>query len=133
MPKPPTGWVEDPAGLHFVRRELLPAAAAVVGVFLGVGIAVHRGNDQLLLLLLVITAAQVGLAVALSRLGHRLTGPQQLRIVLATTPATFFVLAMAGWDAGLSEFHPVVPAMVAGTLAMVVTAVIGRILGVSVG
>lgn len=120
MPNPPTGWVEDPAGLHFIRRGLLPATAAIVGLFLLVGIAVHRGNEQLLLLLLVVALAQVGLALGLNRLGHRLTGPQQLRILLATTPATFFVLALAGWNADQSMFQPVVPAMIAGTLAMVV-------------
>ena len=116
----PTGWVEDPAGLHFIRRDLLPASAAIVGVFLVVGIALHRGNEGLYLTLLVVALAQFGLAIALNRLGHRLTGAQQLRIVLSTTPLTFLVLAMAGWNGEQSEFQPAIPAMIAGTLAMVV-------------
>jgi EAL domain-containing protein (putative c-di-GMP-specific phosphodiesterase class I) len=120
MPKPPTGWVEDPAGLHFIRRDLLPAAAGIVGLFLIVGIALRRGNEGLYLVLLVLALAQVGLAIVLNRLGHRLTGPQQLRILLATTPATFLVVAMAGWNGEQAEFQPAIPAMIAGTLAMVV-------------
>jgi EAL domain-containing protein (putative c-di-GMP-specific phosphodiesterase class I) len=120
MPNSPPGWVEDPAGLHFIRRDLLPAAVAIVGLFLLVGIALRRGNEGLYLVLLALALTQVGLAIALNRLGHRLTGPQQLRIVLATTPATFLVLAMAGWNGEQAEFQPAIPAMIAGTLAMVV-------------
>ena len=120
MPNPPTSWVEDPAGLHFIRRDLLPASAVIVGLFLVVGIALRRGNEALYLVLLVLALAQFVLAVALNRLGHRLTGAQQLRVVLATTPLTFLVLAMAGWNGQQAEFQAAIPAMIAGTLAMVV-------------
>jgi EAL domain-containing protein (putative c-di-GMP-specific phosphodiesterase class I) len=120
MPNPSSGWVDDPAGLQFIRRDLVPAAAGIVGLFLVVGITLQHGDWRLYLLLLVLACAQVGLAFALNRLGHRLTGPEQLRIALATTPATFFVLAIAGWNADQAEFLPVIPALIAGTLAMLV-------------
>lgn len=120
MPNPSTGWVEDPAGLHFIRRDLLPAAVGVIGLFLAIGIALHRGNEALFLVLLGLAVGQLGLAYGLSRLGHRLTGGQQLRVVLATTPATLFVLAMAGWSDDQVAFFPAIPAMIAGTLAMIV-------------
>jgi len=66
MPNPPTSWVEDPAGLHFIRRDLLPASAVIVGLFLVVGIALRRGNEALYLVLLVLALAQFVLAVALN-------------------------------------------------------------------
>jgi EAL domain-containing protein (putative c-di-GMP-specific phosphodiesterase class I) len=113
-------WIEDPAGLRFIRRDLLPGVAAVASVFLVVGIALDRGNTTLYIALLLLAAGQVGLALTLARLGHRIPGPQQLRIVLATTPATFLLLGMAGWSAAHSTYFPVVPAVIAGIVAMVV-------------
>lgn len=83
-------------------------------------IALHRGSATLYLLLLVLAAGEVGLAVALTRLGHHVPGTQQLRILLATTPATFLLLAMAGWSDGQATYFPAIPAMIAGLLAMVV-------------
>ena len=113
-------WIEDPAGLRFIRRNLLPAVAALASLFLIVGIALDRGNSTLYLLLLALAAGQVGFATALGGLGHRISVPRQLRIVLATTPATFFILGMAGWSSNQAAFFPVVPAVIAGIIAMVV-------------
>jgi EAL domain-containing protein (putative c-di-GMP-specific phosphodiesterase class I) len=113
-------WVDDPAGFHFIRRNLLPAAGGVTGLYLVVGIALHRGNEALFLLLLLLAAAQVGLATAFARLGRRISGPQQLRILLGTTPVSFFVLAMAGWSGDQAAYYPAIPSIIAGLVAMVV-------------
>jgi EAL domain-containing protein (putative c-di-GMP-specific phosphodiesterase class I) len=92
----------------------------VTSVFLFVGILLDRGDTTLYLILIGLAAAQVGLALAVTRLHRRIPGPQQLRIILATTPATFFLLGMAGWSDAHGTYFPIVPAVIAGTLAMVV-------------
>ena len=122
-PRPmlPTGmWSDDPAGTRFVRRGLLPVAALVNCLFLIGGIALGRGNPTLYGWLLVLTAGQAGLYLALIRLGHRVAAPQQLRIVLATTPATFLLLGMASWDETTTGYYPTVATMVAGVTGMLV-------------
>ena len=119
-PRARADWIEDPAGLRFIRRGLVPAVGVVTSLFLLLGILLDRGDTTLYLVLLGLAAAQVGLALALTRLGRHIPGPQQLRIILATTPATLFLLGMAGWSDAHGSFFPVVPAAIAGTLAMVV-------------
>ena len=113
-------WIEDPAGLRFIRRDLLPAVALVAAVFLAVGIALDRGNPTLYLVVLGLAAVLLALALGLAFVGRRIAGPQQLRIVLATTPATFVLVGMAGWNASHDAYFPGIPVAIAGIVAMVV-------------
>jgi EAL domain-containing protein (putative c-di-GMP-specific phosphodiesterase class I) len=117
-------WVEDPAGLRFIRRDLLAATAGIVAVFLAVAIGLDRGNLTLDAILLVLTVAELALAVGLSLGGHPIPGSSQIRIVLATTPPVFLVLAMAGWatggPGGQAGYFAAVPAMTAGLLATLI-------------
>lgn len=113
-------WTDDPAGMRFVRRGLLPVAGLVISLFLITGIALGRGNATLYGWLVLLTAGQAALYVALVGMGHRIAPPQQLRIVLATTPASFVVLGMAGWSDATLSYYPVVATMVAGVTGMLV-------------
>jgi EAL domain-containing protein (putative c-di-GMP-specific phosphodiesterase class I) len=113
-------WTDDSAGTRFVRRGLLPVAAAVIIVFLASGVALGRGDPTLYVWLIMITAGQAALYVGLIGLGQRIAAPQQLRLVLATTPATFLLLGMAGWDATTTSYYPVIATMVAGVTGMLV-------------
>ena len=113
-------WLADPAGLRFMRRDLLPAVAIVASVFLVVGISLDRGDATLYLLIVALDAGQVALALGLARIGRRIPGAQQIRIVLATTPATFILVGMAGWSGPHGAYYPSVAAVIAGIVAMVV-------------
>ncbi len=118
-------WDQDPAGIRVIRRRLAPAAAAVSGLLLLGGTALHRGSTALDAVLLVLAAAQISLYLGLeylvpARLGRRILAPEQFRFLLLTTPATFVLLGMAGWGENGAAYYPGIPAMIAGVIALAV-------------
>jgi len=112
----------DPAGLRTLLRHRLALPAMFIALaIIGFAALLRLGNAVLFDIVALVIAVELATVLLLARLGHPIAPAVAFRVVLATWPAGFLVLAAGAWTA--TDYHGEVVTTIGFLLASLVALV----------